>query len=162
LTYKAKSLDLNLPILNSVLQSNGIQIKRAIQLIIGRGKKKIGILGFSFKAGTDDLRESPMVEVIEVLLGKGYDIKIYDMNVNLAKLVGANRDYILNIIPHISKLMVDSIDGVLKHADTIIIGNGAPEFNEILENLHEGQFVIDLVRVCKDTSNGEQYDGICW
>jgi GDP-mannose 6-dehydrogenase len=120
------------------------------------------VLGFSFKAGTDDLRESPLVEVIERLLGKGYDLRLYDKNVNLAALTGANRDYILNHIPHISRVMVSSVDEVLAHAETIIIGNGAAEFKEIFSKLKPGQVVVDLVRITPERSRDGEYDGICW
>lgn len=161
LTYKGRSLDLELPLLNAVMPSNQKQIDKAIAMITGKGKRKIGILGFAFKAGTDDLRESPIVEVIEYLIGKGYDLKLYDKNVNLAALTGANRDYILNHIPHISKLMVDNLDEVLNHAETLVIGNGAEEFRSVPDNLKDHQVVIDLVRVVKSQS-GAQYDGICW
>lgn len=161
LTYKGRSLDLELPLLNAVMPSNQKQIDKAIAMITGKGKRKVGILGFAFKAGTDDLRESPIVEVIEYLIGKGYDLKLYDKNVNLAALTGANRDYILNHIPHISKLMVDNLDEVLNHAETIVIGNGAEEFRSVPDNLKPDQVVIDLVRVVKSQS-GAQYDGICW
>src|SRR5208282_4459379 len=106
----AKQQDLELPILGSILRSNELQIARGLQLIMGKQHTRVGILGFSFKAGTDDLRESPMLEIIERLVGKGYDLRIYDKNVQIAKLVGANRDFLLNHIPHISKLMVDNID----------------------------------------------------
>ena len=131
-------------------------------MIMEKGNKKIGILGFSFKAGTDDLRESPLVEVIERLIGKGYDLKVYDRNVKLASLVGANRDYILNQIPHISKLMVNSIDEVLEHADTVVIGNGDSEFSSVIERLKDRQVVVDFVRVIPGKSHEGQYDGICW
>ncbi len=107
LAYKAKMHDLQLPIMTSILPSNELQVARGLQLIMDGGSKRVGILGFSFKAGTDDLRESPMIEIIERLIGKGYDLRIFDKNVNLAKLVGANRDFILNRIPHISRLMVN-------------------------------------------------------
>ncbi|MCG8615350.1 MAG: UDP binding domain-containing protein, partial [Desulfobacterales bacterium] len=120
------------------------------------------VLGFSFKAGTDDLRESPVVEMIERLLGKGYDIKIYDRNVNLAALVGANRDYILNTIPHISQMMADSMESVIEHAEVIVIGNGDKEFKNILEAKKDSQVVVDLVRIQNETSKEGHYDGICW
>lgn len=162
LTYMARKLDLNLPILNAILPSNSLQAERGLQMIMEKGNKKVGILGFSFKAGTDDLRESPVVEVIERLLGKGYDITIYDRYVNLASLVGANRDYILNHIPHISKLMVANIDEVLSHADTVVIGNNDPEFHNIPRRLRDGQVLVDLVRVTENMTNGITYDGICW
>jgi len=122
----------------------------------------VGILGFSFKAGTDDLRESPMVEIIERLLGKGYEISIYDRNVKLASLVGANRDYILNRIPHISKLMVSSVDDVLAESDTIVFGNNDKEFTEILGKIDENQVVVDLVRIVDTGVDSGNYDGICW
>lgn len=161
LTYKGKSLDLTLPILNAIMPSNQQQIENAINMITSKGNRKVGILGFAFKAGTDDLRESPIVDVIERLIGKGYELKLYDSNVNLAALTGANRDYILNHIPHISKLMVQRIDEVLSFAKTIVIGNGAEEFRPVPGNLKPHQIVIDLVRVTKNQSGG-QYDGICW
>ena len=131
LTYKGKSLDLDLPLLNAIMPSNQRQIEKAISMITGKGHRKIGILGFAFKAGTDDLRESPIVDVIEYLIGKGYELKLYDKNVNLAALTGANRDYILNHIPHISKLMVENIQEVMDFAGTIVIGNGAEEFKTV-------------------------------
>jgi len=119
-------------------------------------------LGFSFKFGTDDLRESPLVEIIERLLGKGYDIRLYDRYVNIASLIGANRDYIMNRIPHISKLMMTTIEGVIEHGGTIVIGNNSPEFRDIYEKLHHGQVVVDLVRIKEDLISSENYDGICW
>lgn len=162
LTYKARSLDLDIPILNAIIPSNELQVERGIQMVMQTGNKKVGVLGFSFKAGTDDLRESPIVELIERLLGKGYDIRLYDRNVNLASLVGANKDYILNRIPHISGLMLDSIDAVLKHAETVVIGNGDEEFKRIPDRLQKGQIIIDLVRIGKERSQKGKYDGICW
>ena len=162
LSYQAKSHDLHLPILTSILPSNEIQISRGLQLVMEKGHKRIGVLGFSFKAGTDDLRESPMIEVIERLLGKGHDLRIYDKNVNIASLVGANRDFILNRIPHISKLMVNDIDAVLKHAQTIVIGNKDPEFKRVPERLQEGQLLVDFVRIVEGRSMNGNYDGISW
>ena len=162
LTYKAKTADLQLPILSSILPSNEMQISRGMQLIIEKGHKKIGILGFSFKAGTDDLRESPMIEVIERLLGKGFELRIYDKNVNIASLVGANRDFILNRIPHISRLMVDTVDAVLEFAETIVIGNRDTDFRMVLDRLRERQAVIDFVRITDRRSDNGKYNGICW
>ena len=161
LTYKARNLDLDLPLLNSILPSNQRQVEKGIKMIVDKGARKVGILGFSFKAGTDDLRESPLVDVIEYLLGKGYELKLYDKNVNLAALTGANQDYILNHIPHISKLMVTNMQDVLDFADTIVIGNGAAEFKTVPGSLKPHQHIVDLVRISKEQS-GEQYDGICW
>lgn len=149
LSYQAKTHDLQLPILNSVLPSNEMQIARGVRLVIESGNARIGILGFSFKAGTDDLRESPVIEVIERLIGKGYDLRIYDRNVNLAALVGANRDFILNRIPHISRLMMPTADEVLAHAQTIVIGNRDPEFSRIHEKMREDQRLVDFVRITR-------------
>lgn len=161
LAYMAKLQDLELPILSSILRSNELQVIRGLQLIMEKGHTRIGVLGFSFKAGTDDLRESPMIEIIERLAGKGYDLRIYDKNVQMAKLVGANRDFILNHIPHVSRLMVDDIDAVLKHAETIVIGNKDPDFRSILEHLHDGQCVVDLVSVTNNGSNISKYKSVC-
>jgi GDP-mannose 6-dehydrogenase len=152
LSYQAKMHDLQLPILSSVLPSNEMQIVRGVKLVVDAGNPRVGILGFSFKAGTDDLRESPVIEVIERLIGKGYDLRIYDRNVNLAALVGANRDFILNHIPHISRLMVPSIDAVLAHAQTIVIGNLDPEFRQVEGRLLEDQCLVDFVRITRQGS----------
>ena len=162
LTYKGQSLDLNLPILNAILPSNQLQVEVGINMAIQAGHKKIGVLGMSFKAGTDDLRESPIVELIERLLGKGYDIRIYDKNVNLAALIGANKDYIHNHIPHISNLLSNSIDEILEHAETIVIGNGDKEFNLLRNKINSNQTIIDLVRLSELGSTEGRYHGICW
>jgi GDP-mannose 6-dehydrogenase len=162
LSYQAKMHDLQLPILTSILPSNEMQIARGVQLITEKGQTRVGILGFSFKAGTDDLRESPLIEVIERLIGKGYDLRIYDKNVNIASLVGANRDFILNHIPHISKLMVGDVGAVLSHAQTVVIGNKDPDFKTVPERLRGGQFLVDFVRVIEGSRKNGNYDGICW
>ena len=162
LGYKARALDLELPVINSIMLNNQKQIDRGFDMITAKGNKKVAILGFSFKAGTDDLRESPLVEVIERLIGKGYDLKLYDKNVSIAKLTGANKDYILNAIPHISKLMVDSMEEAIAHGDTIVIGNGAEEFKSIMSSADEGKVIVDLVRITNQRSIEGRYDGICW
>jgi GDP-mannose 6-dehydrogenase len=154
--------DLELPILNAILPSNQLQLARGLRLITEKGRKRIGILGFSFKEGTDDLRESPMIEIIEQLVGKGYDVRIYDKNVQVARLVGANRDFILNRIPHISRLMVDNIDAILQHAETIVIGNKSAEFEGVLQGLHSGQCLVDFMRISNCRINDGEYSGICW
>ena len=162
LTYKAKMLDIELPIMNAILPSNHLQVKKGLRMIMEKGNKRVGILGFSFKAGTDDLRESPMVEVIERLLGKGYEVSIYDRNVEIASVIGANRDYILNHIPHISRLMKPTIEEILSNSETIVIGNNDPEFSEIPARVSDGQVVVDLVRIVDVPEDGDFYDGICW
>lgn len=162
LSYHAKVRDLQLPILSSILPSNELQVARGLQMIMGKGSTRVGVLGFSFKAGTDDLRESPVIEVIERLIGKGYDLRIYDKNVKIASLVGANRDFILNHIPHISRLMVNDAETVLNHGQTIVIGNNDPEFKRVPERLHEGQHLVDFVRITEGRSSNGKYEGICW
>jgi GDP-mannose 6-dehydrogenase len=162
LAYKAKLMDVKVPVIDAILPSNDEQIERGIRAVIDKGSRKVGILGFSFKAGTDDLRESPMVELVERLIGKGYELRVYDSNVRIASIHGANRDYILNHIPHISKLMVSSIDEVLAHAETIVIGNGSPEFRDVPGRLDGKQQIVDLVRISSERSVEGVYDGICW
>ena len=162
LCHKAKSMDVELPIIGNILSNNSIQIDRGLDLIMAEGNKRVSILGFSFKAGTDDLRESPIVEVIERLIGKGYDLCLYDENVNLAKLTGANKDYILNAIPLISNLMVDTLEQALRHGQTIVIGNGSDEFGDILSMTSDHQVVVDLVRIVDQPTIKGRYHGICW
>ncbi len=162
ITYKAKELDVDVPLLQSILPSNRRQIERAVEMVLGTGRKRIGVLGFSFKAGTDDLRESPMVTLIETLLGKGMRLSIYDRDVSLARLFGANKEYIEREIPHISQLMRASVEEVLEDADLLIIGNKAEEFREIEGRLRPDQIVIDLVRIFARRVTGENYQGICW
>ena len=160
-TYKAKELDVDVPLLSAITVTNRLQVERAVDLVLRSGNKRIGVLGFSFKAGTDDLRESPMVSLIETLLGKGLELVIYDRDVSLARLVGSNRDYIEHEIPHIAKLMRNSIDEVLNSANTIVIGNKSEEFRQIDTRVRPDQIVIDLVRLFDRTSDGA-YQGICW
>jgi GDP-mannose 6-dehydrogenase len=162
LAYQAKTHDLQLPIIESILRSNEMQVNRGLRLIMEKGHSRVGVLGFSFKAGTDDLRESPVIEVTERLIGKGYDLRLYDKNVKIASLVGANRDFILNRIPHISRLMVAGIDEVLDHAQTIVIGNNDAEFRSVPDRLRDDQVLVDFVRITTRRSEDGKYDGICW
>jgi GDP-mannose 6-dehydrogenase len=162
INYKAKELDVEVPVLSSILPSNRLQIGRAVEMVVESGYKRVGVLGFSFKAGTDDLRESPMVTLIETLIGKGYELAIYDRDVSLARLVGANKEYIEREIPHISKLMRDSVEGVLNDSDVIIIGNQADEFRSVAERLRKDQQLIDLVHLFDGRTSSENYQGICW
>jgi GDP-mannose 6-dehydrogenase len=161
MTYKAKELDVETPVLSAILPSNRIQVERALNMVVKTGKKRVGVLGFSFKAGTDDLRESPMVTLIETLIGKGYSLAIYDRDVSLAKLFGANKEYIEREIPHISQLMQNSINDVLTSCDVILVGNKSEEFRQIEGLARPDQVVIDLVRLF-DHASGGTYQGICW
>ncbi len=162
LNYKAKELDQTVPLLNSLHLSNENQLKIGINKVIQTNKKKVGFLGFSFKAGTDDLRESPIVEMIETLLGKGYKISIYDKNVSLSRLFGANKEFLERHIPHISSLMSDNIDDVIKESEVLVIGNKSEEFRGIMHKISDDQLVIDLVRIVEFQSDEDKYDGICW
>jgi GDP-mannose 6-dehydrogenase len=162
LRYRATGLDLKSPVLMSILESNDYQIERALSMILREGKKKIGVLGISFKAGTDDLRESPLVILIETLIGKGYDIRIYDSNVSLARMVGANKEYIDKHIEHISKLMTSSMDEIIDFSEIIIIGNKSDEFLTVLPKLDSRHQVIDLVRIADRVDTAAGYEGICW
>ncbi|MCX7626113.1 MAG: UDP-glucose/GDP-mannose dehydrogenase family protein [Candidatus Sumerlaeaceae bacterium] len=162
LAYQAQQLDLPVPVLRNIQESNRRHIEFGIRLIQRTGKKKIGLLGLSFKEGTDDLRESPLVVLVETLLGKGYSIKIYDRNVNLAKLMGANKAYIEKQIPHISQLFVASLDDIIAESECVVIGNKDPEFAQILERLRPDQLVVDLVRIDRHRTTGGNYEGICW
>jgi GDP-mannose 6-dehydrogenase len=163
ITYRARQLDVSTPILSATLQSNEEQIERAFNMVMGAGHRRVGVLGLAFKEGTDDLRESPMVTLVERLIGKGIDIAIYDREVSHAKLIGANKEFIEREIPHVWTLFRQSISDVLAHGETIIIGNGSKEFRGIEPQLTNGQMVIDLVRAFgARRSDGRSYEGICW
>jgi GDP-mannose 6-dehydrogenase len=158
LTYRGRSLDLELPLINAIMPSNRSHIERAMQMVLDLNERNVGVLGLSFKAGTDDLRESPVVELVERLLGKGHEIRIFDRNVNLSRLVGANRAYIYQHLPHIAKLMVDHVDQVINHGGAIVIGNRDRYFSDVIGRLNMSQRVVDLVRI--DAVGA--YNGICW
>ena len=161
--YRAKEVDLEMPVIQSILGSNELQIRHAIDMVVEIGRKRVGLLGFSFKAGTDDLRESPIVILAEALLGKGYSLSIYDRNVSVARLVGANKEYINKQIPHLSSLLTESIADVLEKSDVIVVGNGSPEFADALTKTRPDQVVIDLVRLKMNRGDiPAEYMGICW
>jgi GDP-mannose 6-dehydrogenase len=163
LAYRAKELDLDLPVIQSILRSNRQQIQHAIDLVVETGRKDIGLLGLSFKAGTDDLRESPMVILAEALLGKGYRLRIFDRNVLVGRLVGANKAYIEQALPHLSSLLCETIDEVLTASEVIVVGNAAPEFTDALPSCRADQVILDLVRVpCDHARIRAEYHGICW
>jgi len=162
ITYKARTLDVETPVLSALLESNRKQVQRAYDMVLATGHRRVGVLGLAFKAGTDDLRESPMVSLIEMLIGKGLQLSIYDRDVSSANLIGANREYIEREIPHIWSLMRPTVREVVESADTVVIGNSASEFRELGEQLN-GQMVVDLARAFGTrVSNGPSYQGICW
>ena len=163
LQYRAKEVDVELPMISQILPSNRQQIQHAVDLVLETGRKRIGLLGFSFKAGTDDLRESPMVILAEQLLGKGLTLCIYDKSVSLARLVGANKQYIETQIPHLASHLCTSMDEVIDQSDVIVVGNRAPEFTDALRRTRADQIIIDLVRIpIVGALLNAKYEGICW
>jgi GDP-mannose 6-dehydrogenase len=146
LLYGARGADLTLPVLSAILPSNEGQVRRAVEAVLRTQKRRIGVVGLSFKPGTDDLRESPMVSLVETLIGKGCEVRILDGNVALGRLVGANRRYIEQEIPHISALMCDDVETLLRHAQVLVIGNAGPEAARVLAAAEPVHTVIDLTR----------------
>jgi len=161
LTYRAAQLDVKHPLLSSVIESNENHIQNSYKIIEQSGKKRIGFLGLSFKAGTDDLREAPQVELVEKLLGKGYQIKVYDANVSYAKVHGSNKEYIEKRIPHVASLLHDDMDTVIKESDFIVIGNANEEFASVFDKIEDRHHVLDLNGFMQQKSNGN-IQGICW
>lgn len=163
LLQAAKMQDVELPLLASLLPSNDLHIDHCFRIIEESGNRNIGVLGLAFKAGTDDLRESPMVRLVERLVGKGYQVRIYDKEVSLSKLVGSNKRYIEEQLPHISKLMVANVNEIMENSDSLVIGDNTPQLRSFLERINGDHQVIDLVRVDRLRShcNGN-YQGICW
>jgi len=161
LVYRANQLDANAPMLSSVLRSNKEQVEKAVELIAAFGKRRIGLLGLSFKAETDDLRESPLVELAETLIGKGYDLSIFDRNVDYARVHGANRDYINQKIPHVSSLLNSDLNAVIEHAEVMIVGNRDSQFAKALATVNGSRPTLDLVGFMSGVSHGHT-QGICW
>jgi GDP-mannose 6-dehydrogenase len=164
LTYKAKELDLKLPMLESLLPSNSEHVERAVEAVMRTNKRKIAQLGLSFKAGTDDLRESPQVQLVKRLLGEGYELKVWDKDVSLGRLAGSNRQYVEEVIPHIGSLLSADLEDVLKWAEVVIIGNKSAGKDELTKHLRPDQIVIDLVNLDKRlrSEGASSYEGICW
>jgi GDP-mannose 6-dehydrogenase len=158
LTWLARSRDVEIPMLSHIAPSNDAQIRNALRLITSDAKKRIAVLGFAFKGGTDDLRESPIVTVIEALIGKGCDLRLFDPYVNTARLVGANRRYIEHHIPHIAKLMVGSAEEAVAEAETVLIGNINQAYAEALAGLSADQRVIDLTSSGKKPATPAKYE----
>jgi GDP-mannose 6-dehydrogenase len=161
----ARAVDLNVktPMLFSLMEANREHVQRAVKTIHSFGKKKIGLLGLAFKAGTDDLRESPMVDMVEILLGKGYQIRIYDKNVAMAKLVGSNRRFIETTLPHLAELLCETTDEILAHSEVIVVANNDRDFLPVLDKVRPEQIVFDLVRISRDLPpDRNNYHGFCW
>ena len=163
IVHEAKSQDLEVPLLGAILDSNNRQIQKLVDKLLSYKGRSLGFLGLSFKGGTDDLRSSPIVEVIETMLGKGFSIKICDRHVSLARLMGANKEYIEKEIPHLSKLMCGSARELVEQSDVIVISHKDETFAPTLDFLKSGQVVLDLVRIAdRNRWNGCEYYGICW
>ena len=164
LTYRAKELDLPVPLLASILPSNESQIDAALEIIRASGRRRVGLLGLSFKAGTDDLRESPLLTLAERLLGKGYELLIHDPLVSLDRLVGANKTYVLREIPHLSRLLVPTLAKVLEFGELVVVGNASREFRVLQEHkFRQDQVVVDLAGLLKEKRpQGLAYHGINW
>jgi GDP-mannose 6-dehydrogenase len=164
LTHIARRNDVDIPLLANLLGSNDSHMRRALELAVEDGRRNVGIFGLSFKPGTDDLRESPMVELAERLIGKGFNVKIYDANVTLSRLIGANRTYISERLPHIGDLLTEDIDAVVDHGEVLIIGSRAPEVVDAVARCGSDRLVVDLVRLpnaAQMRGNGN-YRGIAW
>jgi GDP-mannose 6-dehydrogenase len=162
LQYRGKELDLETPVLSAILPSNRLQIERAVRQVLDTGRKRVGLLGLSFKDGTDDLRESPMVLLAEQLLGKGLTLRIFDRHVSLARLVGANKAFIDEQIAHISSLLVQTTAEVVDASDVIVVGTPSPAFAEALRGTRADQIVIDLVRLPMTGTIEASYRGLSW
>jgi GDP-mannose 6-dehydrogenase len=162
LNYKANSMDLKVPMLSSLLVSNEYQLQRVLQMVYNTRMRKVGILGFAFKNGTDDLRESPVVSLIETLFGKGYKLSLYDSNVSYARLLGKNKEYIETHVPHMVDLIRNTIEEVCKESEVIIIGNKSKEFKRVFDLVTPSQTIIDLVRIDDERTTSGNYVGICW
>jgi GDP-mannose 6-dehydrogenase len=162
LLHAARQQDLILPLLSSILDSNRLHLERIIERILSTREKRIGVLGLSFKPGTDDLRESPAVTLIETLVGKGCQVKVYDPDVQLARIVGANKRFIDREIPHISALMCTDLEEVLNESDVIVIGKPIADLGEAFAVPRGRKVVLDLVRVPLNHSAQDGYEGICW
>jgi GDP-mannose 6-dehydrogenase len=164
LTHTARRNDVDIPLLANLLVSNEVHLRRAVDLVVAHGRRKVGIFGLSFKAGTDDLRESPMVELAERLIGKGFDVKIHDANVVLSRLIGANRTYIDERLPHIGEVLTDDVDTVLEHGEVLIVGARSPEVVDAISRIGSERLIIDLVRLpnAGQLRGQPNYQGIGW
>jgi GDP-mannose 6-dehydrogenase len=164
LTHTARRNDVDVPLLANLLVSNETHMRRAIDLVVADGRRKVGMFGLAFKMGTDDLRESPLVELAERLIGKGFDIRFHDANVRLSRLIGANRTYIDERLPHIGDLLMDDVDSVLEHGEILIAGSSAPEVADAIARAEPDQLIIDLVRLpnAAHLRGSPNYLGIGW
>lgn len=162
LTQAAREMGIQLPVLNHIAVSNDVHVRNGLELVLATGRRRVGMLGLSFKAGTDDLRESPLVMLAEALLERGHELRVYDPSLNLARLVGANKAFIDKQLPRLSRLLAAGLDEVLEASDCLVIGNTDPEFRHVPDRVRPDQVVVDLVRVDPRLRSGGNYRGICW
>jgi len=161
--YRAKELDVEVPMMSSLLQSNHQHVLAGIKMVEKTHKHKIGVLGLSFKSGTDDVRESPIITLIETLIGKGYQVQIYDEKIQLARLFGANKSFLEKVIPHITQLMCPTIEELVEQSEVLVVANNTAEFGQVQGMMMADQILIDLVGIAKHAENSDaQYEGICW
>lgn len=146
LLYGARSADVLPPVLGAILASNDAQVRRGVEAVLATGRRRVGVVGLAFKDGTDDLRESPLVTLVENLIGKGCDVRVLDRNVSVSRLVGANRRYIEEQIPHIASLLCDDAGELLAHAEVLVIGNAGEQAAQVLASARAEQVVVDLTR----------------
>jgi GDP-mannose 6-dehydrogenase len=162
LNYRAHLNGVELPVLENVLRSNLVHVEYALKKIEEYGARRIAVLGLAFKHGTDDLRESPVLELVERLIGKGYDVRLHDDNVRLPRLVGANRVHLLRALPHVACHLRDRLDEALEGAEVVVIAQANPAYSEIADRLAKDQRVLDLVGVAVAAERGPQYRGLLW
>nr|WP_236147597.1 nucleotide sugar dehydrogenase [Mycolicibacterium sp. CH28] len=164
LTHVARRNVVDIPLIENILVSNKSHLERALNLVLNDGRRRIGLFGLAFKSGTDDLRESPLVELAERLIGKGYDVKIFDANVSMSRLIGANRAYISQRLPHLSELLVEDVDSVLDHSEIVIVGSRLPDVVDAVSRCSSEQLIIDLVRLpeADQLRGADNYKGIAW
>jgi GDP-mannose 6-dehydrogenase len=161
--HLAKTRDVELPMLGSILNSNRAHIDLAISKVLASGARRIGMLGLSFKPGTDDLRESPLVTVAEHLIGKGMNLLVYDPEVHLSSLLGANRRFIEQHLPHIGQLLRPDVGQVIDHAEIVIVGmQDQRVLDGLQQHLRPDQRVLDLARLPESVRRLDQYEGLCW
>lgn len=163
LLYLAKSHDVEIPMLAGMVPSNRLHVEHAAKMILERGERSIGLIGLSFKSGTDDLRESPLVDLVERMIGKGMNLKIYDPEVRISQLIGANKRYIEEVVPHIGSLMCESVEEAMQDAAIVVVGLSDSELmSELYKHSRENQFILDLAGVPEPTKLRGEYRGVCW
>jgi GDP-mannose 6-dehydrogenase len=162
LRYRAHAVDVDTPLLDAVLEANANQVSRAYELVENCGERRVGMIGLSFKPQTDDLRYSPLVDLAEKLIGRGFQLKIYDPIVRLSQLKGANREHIRRRLPHIANLLLEKIDSLIDHSEVIVLGNRQVAKTVMPSLMASNKQIIDLVRVKREMRSADKYQGLCW